>query len=128
MIAENNEKQTKAFHGLYRSLIQNMVLGVSQGYKKTILLEGVGYRVSKKGNTLIFLVGFCHPIEYMLPPHVKAILEGNTTIVLESHDKQLIGKVASEIRGIRPPEPYKGKGIRYAEEQIRRKVGKAMAK
>jgi large subunit ribosomal protein L6 len=121
-------RETKANHGLYRSLIQNMVTGVSTGFVKQLLLEGVGYRVAGAKNKLTFSLGFCHPIDYYVHPGVKVTLEGNTQIKLEGSDKQLLGQVAAEIRALRKPEPYKGKGVRYSDEVIRRKVGKAGAK
>lgn len=126
--AEGAERQTLANHGLYRALINNMITGVSKGFEKSLQLEGVGYRVSMAKNRLTFLLGFSHPVEYLLPPAVKGTLDGTTKLKLESHDKQLVGQVASEIRALRPPEPYKGKGIRYGDEVVRRKVGKAMVK
>lgn len=121
-------RQTRANHGLYRSLINNMVTGVSKGYVKELLLEGVGYRVASAKNKLTLSLGFCHPIEYWVHPSVNVELDGNTKIKLECHDKQLVGQVAAEIRSLRKPEPYKGKGIRYSDEVIRKKVGKAAAK
>jgi large subunit ribosomal protein L6 len=120
--------ETRARHGLYRSLIRNMVDGVSKGFVKELLLEGVGYRVAAQQQKLTLQVGYCHAVEFFVPKQVKVELDGNTKIKLESHDKQLIGQVAAEIRSIRKPEPYKGKGIRYADEVIRKKVGKAAAK
>lgn len=126
--ARGEDRQTKANHGLYRSLISNMVTGVSEGFVKELLLEGVGYRVTGVKNKLSFTLGFCHPIEYWVHPEVKVELDGNTKIKLESHDKQRVGQTAAEIRSLRKPEPYKGKGIRYADEVIRKKVGKAAAK
>lgn len=122
-------RQTKANHGLYRSLINNMIVGVNTGYSRNMLLEGVGYRVALLGtNRLVFNVGFCHQIEYFVNPVVKIAVESNTKFSLQCHDKQMLGQVASEIRSIRPPEPYKGKGIRYADEVVRRKEGKAAGK
>jgi len=126
------QKRHKSAHGLYRSLIANMVTGVSEGYTRTLELHGVGYRASSQGNQLQVSVGYSHPIIFVLPPEVKvnATMEKGQppTIVLESHDKQLIGQVAAKIRAVRKPEPYKGKGIRFKGEHIRRKAGKAAAK
>ena len=122
------DRRSKANHGLYRSLLQNMVIGTSVGFSKTLLLEGVGYRVVLAGNKLTLSLGFCHPVDYFVHPQVKVSVDGNTTIKLESHDKQLLGQTAAEIREIRKPEPYKGKGIRYSDEVIRRKLGKAASK
>ena len=126
--ALDGERETKARHGLYRALVQNMVLGVAQGYRMDLMLEGVGYRVTQQGQKLDLNVGFCHTIEYILPPSVKATMDGNTKFALESHDKRLLGQIAAEIRSIRPPEPYKLKGIRFTDEVVRKKVGKAVTK
>ena len=131
VVAKGEDRQTNANHGLYRSLIQNMVTGVSAGFEKNLILEGVGYRVvaaGRNGQKLSFSLGFCHAIEYFVHPDVKVTLDGNTKVKLESHDKQLLGQTAAEIRAIRPPEPYKGKGVRYSDEVIRKKLGKAAAK
>lgn len=128
LTADASQRETRARHGLYRSLIRNMVDGVSKGYVKELLLEGVGYRVAAQQQKLVLQVGYCHPVEFYVPKSVAVSIDGNTKIKLESHDKQLIGQVAAEIRGIRKPEPYKGKGIRYSDEVIRRKVGKAGSK
>jgi large subunit ribosomal protein L6 len=128
VVAKAEGSDTRARHGLYRSLIRNMVDGCSKGFIKELLLEGVGYRVAEQQNKLTLQVGFCHAVEFFVPKDVKVTLDGNTKIKLESHDKQLIGQVAAEIRSIRKPEPYKGKGIRYSDEVIRKKVGKAAAK
>ncbi|MBF0243655.1 MAG: 50S ribosomal protein L6 [Planctomycetes bacterium] len=123
----SEEKETRARHGLYRSLIMNVVDGVSKGFEKKLELQGVGYRVSLQGNRLTFLLGFCHAVEYWVHPQVKVEIDGNTRLKLECIDKQLLGQVSAEIRSLRPPEPYKGKGIRYVGEQVRRKIGKAQA-
>ncbi len=126
------QKRHKAMHGLYRSLLANMIVGVSDGYKKVLELHGVGYRASSSGNQLELAVGYSHPIVFLLPPEVKVsteTLKGQPPMVtLESFDKQLIGQVAAKIRSIRKPEPFKGKGIRYQGEYIRRKAGKSAAK
>lgn len=128
----DDKKPTKSLHGLYRALIANMVEGVANGYTIKQELVGVGYRAKVSGQTLELALGYSHPIVMMLPPEVKVTTETtkgkNPTITLESHDKQLIGQVASKIRSLRKPEPYKGKGIRFAGEQIRRKAGKAAGK
>lgn len=128
----NDEKQNRAMHGLYRSLIANMVEGVSNGFKLQLELVGVGYRAKSQGQTLELALGFSHPIVIELPTEVKveAIQEKgkNPIITLESFDKQLIGQVAAKIRSLRKPEPYKGKGIRFVGEYIRRKAGKSAAK
>lgn len=123
------QKQKQAFHGLYRSLVNNMVVGVSQGYKKEMELVGVGYRVSNQGNLVEFSLGYTHSIFLQLPPEVKVETKSernkNPYICLESADKQLLGLVCAKIRSFRKPEPYKGKGILYVGEQIRRKSGKS---
>ena len=124
-----NYKQKQAFHGLYRSLVNNMVVGVSEGYKKVLELVGVGYRVSNQGNLIEFSLGYTHPIFIQLPSEIKVETKSernqNPLIILESCDKQLLGLVCAKIRSFRMPEPYKGKGILYIGEQIRRKSGKA---
>ena len=131
-IDENSEveqKQKQAFHGLYRSLVNNRVVGVSEGYKKEMELVGVGYRVSNQGNLIEFSLGFTHSIFLQLPPEIKVETKSernkNPYICLESADKQLLGLVCAKIRSFRKPEPYKGKGILYVGEQIRRKSGKS---
>ncbi len=124
----NNQKESRAKHGLYRSLIQNMIFGVSSGYSKELELVGVGYRASNKGQLLELSLGFSHNIVIEICPEVKVetISEKgkNPIIKLSSHDKQLIGLVAAKIRSMRKPEPYKGKGIKFVGEEIRRKAGK----
>ncbi len=126
------QKRHKAMHGLYRSLIANMVEGVTRGFKKELELVGVGYRASHTGQLLELQLGYSHPIMFAVPDEVKveAIMEKGKAprVVLESIDKQLIGQVAAKIRSFRKPEPYKGKGIRFVGEQIRRKAGKTVAK
>lgn len=128
----NEDKKTKSLHGLYRSLIHNMVLGVSEGFTLTQELVGVGYRVKSQGQQIELALGFSHPIVFELPPEVKVTTESakgqNPRIILESHDKQLLGQVAAKIRSFRKPEPYKGKGVRFVGEQVRRKAGKAAGK
>lgn len=123
------QKQKQAYHGLYRSLINNMVVGVSEGFKKEMELVGVGYRVSNQGNLIEFTLGYTHPIYIQLPKEIKVETKTernkNPYICLESCDKQLLGLVCAKIRSFRKPEPYKGKGILYVGEQIRRKSGKA---
>ena len=126
-----NYKQKQAFHGLYRSLVNNMVVGVSEGYKKTMELVGVGYRVSNQGNLVEFSLGYTHPIFLQLPSEVKVETKSernqNPIITLESADKQLLGLICAKIRSFRKPEPYKGKGILFQGEVIRRKSGKTAA-
>ncbi|GAT62380.1 50S ribosomal protein L6 [Paludibacter jiangxiensis] len=125
----NDEKENRAMHGLYRALIHNMVVGVSEGYQKKLELVGVGYRVSNNGNLLEFALGYTHNIHMMLPPEIKVETKSernqNPLVLLESCDKQLIGQVCAKIRSFRKPEPYKGKGIKFVGEVIRRKAGKS---
>ena len=122
-------KQKQAYHGLYRSLVHIMVVGVSQGYTRELELVGVGYRVSNKGNLLEFALGYTHPIYFMLPKEIKVETKSernqNPLIILQSCDKQLLGQVCAKIRTFRKPEPYKGKGILFKGEVIRRKSGKS---
>ena len=128
----DDEKQNRAFHGLYRSLIHNMVIGVSEGYKKTMELVGVGYRVSNQGQVLEFALGYTHNIFLSLPDVIKIETKSernqNPVLILESCDKQLIGQVCAKIRSFRKPEPYKGKGVKFAGEVLRRKAGKSAGK
>ncbi|MBQ8220825.1 MAG: 50S ribosomal protein L6 [Bacteroidaceae bacterium] len=125
----SDEKQERAFHGLYRALINNMVVGVSEGYKKELELVGVGFRVSNTGNVMELALGFTHPIYMVLPPEIKVETKTernkNPLITLESCDKQLLGAVCAKIRSFRKPEPYKGKGVKFVGEVIRRKSGKS---
>jgi large subunit ribosomal protein L6 len=123
-----DQKRHRALHGLYRALIQNMVVGVSQGYRKELEVVGIGFRASMSGNLLELALGYSHPI-YFLPPEgitlsVRTERGSNPIVIVEGIDKQLVGEVAAKIRSLRPPEPYKGKGIRYVGEYIRRKAGK----
>ena len=123
-----DNKMQRALHGLTRALIANMVQGATAGYRKTLEIVGVGYRAEKKGKVLVLNVGFSHPVEYPEPPGITISTPAPTTVVVEGIDKEKVGQVAAEIRAIRPPEPYKGKGIRYQDEHVRRKAGKAGAK
>ena len=124
----NDEKFSNAMWGTMRANLQNMVTGVSKGFEKRLTLVGVGYRAQAQGATLNLSLGFSHPVVYPLPDGVKAECPTQTEIVIKGVDKQKIGQVASEIRAFRKPEPYKGKGVRYENEQIRRKVGKSGGK
>lgn len=117
-------KKSDALAGTFRSLVNNMVSGVSQGFEKKLILQGVGYRAKASGQTLNLSLGFSHPIDYVLPEGVTAETPTQTEVVLKGVDKQKVGQVAAEIRGYRPPEPYKGKGVRYADENVRRKEAK----
>jgi len=119
-----NEPKARAAHGLMRALVQNMVTGVDKGWERRLEINGVGYRADVSGNKLNMQLGFSHPIEFPLPDGVSAKVEKNI-IILTGPDKQVLGQAAANIRGFRPPEPYKGKGVKYVEERILRKVGKA---
>lgn len=123
----DESKKTNAFRGMTRSLIDNMVVGSVQGFQKKLIVEGVGYRVKVDGNTVTLNVGYSNPVDFNLPERVTASVENNI-LALDSIDKELLGLTAARIRSIRKPEPYKGKGIRYADEYIVRKVGKAAGK
>ncbi|WP_416138293.1 50S ribosomal protein L6 [Halomonas sp. HK25] len=122
--APSEAAKSWAMSGTTRALVQNLVTGVSEGFTKSLEIIGVGYRAQAKGQTLNLSLGFSHPVEYTLPEGVSAETPKNTQIVLKSADKQQLGQVAAEIRAFRPPEPYKGKGVRYADEQVRRKEAK----
>ena len=121
----NDQKQTRAYHGLVRALIANMVVGVTQGYEKILDIEGVGYRASMKGKDLDLSVGHSHPVVMTPPEGITFEVDGQQTIKVSGIDKQMVGQVAANVRKVRKPEPYKGKGIRYRDEYIRRKEGKA---
>jgi large subunit ribosomal protein L6 len=121
----NDERATKALHGLYRSLISNMVIGVSEGYTKELTAVGVGYRAALKGKDIELQVGFSHPVNITAPDGITLEVPEPTKIIVTGIDKQKVGQVAANIRSVRPPEPYKGKGIRYKDEHVRRKAGKA---
>lgn len=121
----DDERQTRALHGLARSLVANMVRGVSAGFERTLELHGTGYRVAKSGRNVVLTVGYSHPVEVAPPAGIEFDVPNPNTIVVKGADKQLVGQVAANIRAVREPEPYLGKGIRYAGERVRRKVGKA---
>lgn len=123
----SDARQHKALHGLTRSLIANMVEGVTDGYRKGLEIVGIGYRAEKRGKNLVLNVGFSHEVEYPEPEGITISTDGPTVILVEGNDKQQVGQVAAELRAVRPPEPYKGKGIRYQGEHVRRKAGKAGA-
>jgi len=124
----NEEKQTKAFHGLYRNLLNNMVNGVSSGFSKTLIVTGVGYRAEVQGKLLLMSLGYSNDIYFGIPDGISITAEAGGKIIVSGFDKQVVGEIASQIRKLRPPEPYKGKGIRYDNEKIRRKVGKSGVK
>ena len=124
----NEEKFTKSIHGTTTAIIKNMLVGVSEGFKKELELNGVGYRVSVSGKTVTLNVGYSHPVDYILPEGISAEAPSNTSLIISGIDKQIVGEVAANIRKVRKPEPYKGKGIKYKDEVIRRKEGKRAGK
>ncbi|HEX6969236.1 MAG TPA: 50S ribosomal protein L6 [Micromonosporaceae bacterium] len=121
----NDERRSRQLHGLSRTLVANMIIGVTEGYRKSLEISGTGYRVTAKGNDLEFALGFSHPVLVEAPAGITFTVEKPTLFHVSGIDKQLVGEIAAKIRKIRPPEPYKGKGIRYQGEVIRRKAGKA---
>ena len=124
----NDEAESKAYHGLFRSLIQNAVTGISEGFKKTLELKGVGYRASVSGKVLEMNLGYSHPIKFNIPNNIEIKVNKQTLVNVMGPDKEQVGEVAAQIRGFRPPEPYLGKGVKYVDEHIRRKAGKSAAK
>jgi large subunit ribosomal protein L6 len=124
----SDEAKHRALHGLTRSLIQNMVDGVTKGFIKTLEIQGVGYKAEPKPFGLQLALGFSHPVQYKAPAGIKFTVDNNTIVKIEGADKEMVGQVAAEIRSLRKPEPYKGKGVRYQGEQVRRKAGKTGAK
>jgi large subunit ribosomal protein L6 len=123
---QGEDAQAKALHGLSRALINNMVKGVSEGFSKKLEIQGVGFKAAVQGNTVTLNLGYSHPINYPIPSQIKVTVEENTKLTVEGPDKELVGRVAAELRGYYPPEPYKGKGVRYVGEQVRRKEGKTV--
>jgi large subunit ribosomal protein L6 len=123
----DDTNRMRGLHGLARQLVANMVEGVTKGFTRVLEITGVGYRADARGGVLWLTLGYSHPIAYQLPSGVSAKVDKQVTVTLEGSDRQLLGEVAAAIRGLRPPEPYKGKGVRYAEERVRRKAGKAAA-
>jgi len=121
------QKRHRALHGLVRSLVNNMVIGVSTGFTKSLDIMGIGYRAKKEGNVINIAVGYSHPVNFPVPEGISIDVEGQNKIIVKGTDKQLVGQVAANIRSIRRPEPYKGKGIRYSDEVVRTKVGKTGA-
>jgi large subunit ribosomal protein L6 len=122
---KSDDKPGRSAHGLTRTLVANMIDGVTKGFRKSLTLQGVGYRVNKAGNDLNFSLGYSHPVSYAAPDGIAFTVEGTNTVHVDGIDKQRVGQVAAEIRNLRPPEPYKGKGIRYKDEVVRKKLGKA---
>ena len=121
----DNSPNQRSLHGLTRALVNNMIVGVTKGYEKKLEIVGVGYRAEKKGPGVMFQIGYSHPVLYFSPEDVEINMENQTTMVVSGIDKQKVGQTAAEIRAIKPPEPYKGKGIKYSDERIIRKAGKA---
>lgn len=123
--AVGSGRVSRAYHGMTRALIANMVEGVTSGYSKTLDVHGVGWNVSVNGRKIVLNVGFCHPVEFEIPPGVDAECPSNTQITVSGADKQAVGQLAASVRAARPPEPYKGKGVRYKDEQVKLKAGKS---
>jgi large subunit ribosomal protein L6 len=126
LVREAETRSVKALHGLSRSLVHNMVQGVSEGFSKELEIDGVGFKAAVQGSTLNLSLGFSHPIPFSIPKDIKITVAENTRVTIQGVDKKLVGQVAADIRRFYPPEPYKGKGVRYAGEQVRRKVGKTV--
>ena len=122
----DGQRRTRALHGLYRVLVNNMVEGLSKGFEKTLNIVGVGYNAKLQGKKVVLQIGFCHPVELDIPEGIQVEVPNQTTIVVKGADKQRVGQFAANIRSVRPPEPYKGKGIRYADETVRRKERKSL--
>jgi len=127
-IIDNDNRKADSLQGLTRSLVANMVTGVTSGFERVLQINGIGYRAALKGNTIVFNLGYSHPINFDLPDGISAVIEKNNIIKLSGIDKEKLGMVSASIRRLRPPEPYKGKGIKYAEERIQRKAGKTGTK
>jgi len=123
---EGEDAHARALHGLSRALINNMVKGVSDGFNKRLEISGVGFKAAVVGKVVTMNLGYSHPIQYDIPDQIKVVVEENTKITIEGPDKQLVGKVAAELRGFYPPEPYKGKGVKYSDEHVERKEGKTV--
>ena len=128
VVRPNDQRQNRALHGLTRSLLNNMVIGVTEGFSKTLMVVGVGYKVELKGKNLLMQLGYSHPVDYPAPEGIQFEVDAKqNVIVVKGIDKQQVGQISAEIRELRPPEPYKGKGVQYKDERIRRKAGKAAA-
>lgn len=128
VVPNKNDRESRALQGLTRSLVANMVTGVHQGFERVLEINGIGYRAEVQGRTVVLNLGYSHPVNYPLPDGIDALVEKNNVIKLSGIDKELLGRAAAQIRELRPPEPYKGKGIKYAEEYIQRKAGKTGTK
>jgi len=126
LLRSDEERTTRALHGLSRALLNNMVTGVSKGFRKDLEIQGVGFRAAVKGDKLDLSIGYSHPVLFPIPKEIKVVVTDNTKISIEGIDKHLVGQVAADIRAFYPPEPYKGKGIRYSDEKVRRKEGKTV--
>lgn len=124
----DDSKRAKSMHGLYRKLLDNMVTGVTKGFERALVINGVGYRAEMSGKNLLLSLGYSTQIEYVIPEGASVAVDGNNKVIVSGIDKAIVGQVAAEIRNLRPPEPYKGKGIKYEDEMIRRKVGKTGVK
>ncbi len=127
VLLKTDDRENRAFQGLVRSLIENMIIGVSQGFKRILEINGIGYRAEVQGKSVVFNIGYSSPVTFALPDGISASIDKNTVITLSGINKEQLGQTAAAIRRLRPPEPYKGKGIKYAEEHIQRKAGKAGA-
>jgi large subunit ribosomal protein L6 len=127
VVRKGDDKQSRADHGTIRALLGNMAVGVKEGYVRELEIQGVGFKASMTGNQLTLNVGYSHPVDYTVPEGVTVTVTDNTQIKVEGIDKQMVGQVSGRIRSFRPPEPYKGKGIRYKDERVRRKAGKTVA-
>ncbi len=123
---DGDDAEAKALHGLSRALLNNMVKGVSEGFVKKLEIQGVGFKAAVQGNLVNLSLGYSHPVNYAIPAQIKVTVEENTKLTIEGPDKQVVGQVAAEIRSFYPPEPYKGKGVRYSDEHVRRKEGKTV--
>jgi large subunit ribosomal protein L6 len=123
---DGDDAQAKALHGLTRSILNNFVKGVSEGYRKKLEIQGVGFKAQVQGKQITMNLGYSHPIVYQIPEQIKVTVEENTKIIVEGPDKQVVGQVAAELRSYYPPEPYKGKGVRYSDEKVLRKEGKTV--
>lgn len=128
ILLKQDDRKGRALHGLVRSLINNMVIGVSKGFQRVLEINGIGYRVELKGRNLLFSLGYSHPVDFPLPEGVTATVEKNNIVKLAGIDKHLLGQTAARLRSLRSPEPYKGKGVKFAEEHIQRKAGKTGTK
>jgi large subunit ribosomal protein L6 len=128
VISKDQSRKNRAYQGMTRSIVNNMVIGVSKGFERTLEINGIGYRAEVNGNILKLTLGYSHPIEFKLPDGITAIVQKQNVVKLTGIDKQVIGQICAEIRALRPPEPYKGKGVKYSEEHIQRKAGKTGTK